>query len=115
MPLLELKTSVPIPEERREEIVRSLSRVTAEVIGKPEGYVMVTLDEVKVCMGGEVGPGAFVDVRSIGGLDGGVNKQLSKKVCALLGEELDIPSNRIYLNFTDIARSSWGWDGGTFG
>jgi len=30
-------------------------------------------------------------------------------------ESLDIPGNRIYLNFTEVQASHWGWNGATFG
>jgi phenylpyruvate tautomerase PptA (4-oxalocrotonate tautomerase family) len=56
-----------------------------------------------------------VDLRSIGGLDDDVNRQLSQKVCRLLNETLGVPQNRIYLNFTDVPASHWGWKGVTFG
>jgi phenylpyruvate tautomerase PptA (4-oxalocrotonate tautomerase family) len=56
-----------------------------------------------------------VDVRSIGGLSGDVNRQLSQKVCRLLNESLRVPQDRIYLNFTDVEAGNWGWKGNTFG
>ena len=49
------------------------------------------------------------------GLTGVVNGKLSQKVCQLLHDSLGIPPNRIYLNFTDVQASHWGWNGSTFG
>ena len=66
-------------------------------------------------MSGNAGNAAFVEVRSIGGLTGEVNHQLSQKVCQLLHDSLGVPQNRIYLNFTDVQASHWGWNGSTFG
>ena len=54
-------------------------------------------------------------IRSIGGLSGDVNRKLSQQVCNLLNESLGIPPNRVYLNFTDVGASHWGWNGSTFG
>ena len=115
MPCLKLHTSAPVPEAQREPLLQELSAIVSEVIGKPTQYVMVALSEGPMCMSGQVGPAAFVDVRSIGGLSGGVNKQLSERICSLLGDKLDIAGNRVFLNFAEVPASSWGWDGGTFG
>lgn len=114
MPLLKLHTSCHIDDAKRTELAKSLSTITAETIGKPETYVMVTIAEGTICMSGQVGHGAFVDVRSIGGLSPTVNNQISKRVCDLLTTELEIPGNRIYLNFSEIERFNWGWDSKTF-
>jgi len=67
-----------------------------------------------MAMSGDPGEAAFVDVRSIGGLTGDVNRKLSQKVCKLLSDSLGVPQNRIYLNFTDVEASNWGWNGKIF-
>jgi phenylpyruvate tautomerase PptA (4-oxalocrotonate tautomerase family) len=33
----------------------------------------------------------------------------------LLKDSLGIPSNRIYLNLSDVHAGNWGWNGETFG
>ena len=115
MPLLKLETTVALTEDKRQALLASLSKVVAETIGKPEQYVMVTASQAAMQMSGRPGDAAFVDVRSIGGLTGEVNCNLSKRVCELLHEALGTPPNRIYLNFTDVQASHWGWNGNTFG
>ncbi len=115
MPLLKLQTSVLLPEDEQEELIRAASKVLAGAIGKPEQYIMVTLEEGKACMGGEIVPGAFADIRSIGGLNRDVNARLAGELAALLEEKLDIRREHIYLNFTDVAAANWGWNGSTFG
>ena len=115
MPLLRLETTVVVSDEKRKGLLASLSKIVAETIGKPEDYVMVTVTPAAILMAGKPGEAAFVDIRSIGGLDDDVNRQLSQKVCRLLNEILGVPQNRIYLNFTDVPASNWGWKGETFG
>ena len=56
-----------------------------------------------------------MDIRSIGGLGGSVNQQLAQKIGSSLKESLGVPPDRIYLNFTDVPGSNWGWNGNTFG
>ena len=115
MPLLKLETTVVLPEEKRQALLASLSKIVAETIGKPERYVMVAASPAAMLMSGHPGPAAFVDIRSIGGLTGEVNGKLSQKLCQLLHDSLGVPPNRIYLNFTDAQASHWGWNGSTFG
>jgi len=87
----------------------------AETTRKPERYVMVTLSPASTIMSGGEGGSAFVDIRSIGGLDDPANRLLSRNVCQLLKDSLGIPPERTYLNFTDISAGHWGWNGDTFG
>jgi phenylpyruvate tautomerase PptA (4-oxalocrotonate tautomerase family) len=115
MPLLRLETTVALTEDKQQALLASLSRIVAETIGKPQQYVMVTASQVTIQMSSSPGDAAFVDVRSIGGLTGEVNRKLSKKVCELLHDSLGIPPDRIYLNFSDVQASHWGWNGNTFG
>ena len=115
MPLLKLETTVVLSEDKRQALLASLSKIVAETIGKPEQYVMVTASQAAMQMSGSPGDAAFVDVRSLGGLTDDVNRKLSQKVSQLLHDSLGIPPNRIYLNFTDVQASHWGWNGSTFG
>ena len=115
MPLLKLETTVALSEEKRKSLLASLSKIVAETIGKPEQYVMVAVGQAAVLMSGDAGDAAFVDIRSIGGLSRDVNRKLSQKTCFLLNEVLGISQNRIYLNFTDVEATNWGWNGSTFG
>lgn len=116
MPLLKLQTSATISDEKQQMLIAATSKLVAETIGKPEQYVMVTLEtRVPIMMAGKQGDAAFADVRSIGGLSSSVNKQISQKLAAVLQEHSGIAADRVYLNFTSIAADNWGWRGGTFG
>ena len=114
MPLLKLQTSVLLPEDEQDTLIRALSKLLAEATGKPERYVMVLLEEGRACMAGKMAPAAFADVRGIGGLTPEVNADISARLAALLREKLDIPAENVYLNFTDVAAENWGWNGRTF-
>jgi phenylpyruvate tautomerase len=76
---------------------------------------MITFSQAAIMMSGKPGDAAFVDVRSIGGLTGDVNHKLSQRVCKLLSDSLAVSPDRIYLNFTEVEASDWGWNGSTFG
>ena len=115
MPLLKLETTVALADEKKGALLAALSKIVAGTIGKPEQYVMVVISPAAIRMSGKPGDAAFVDIRSIGGLNGDVNRQLARKIGGLLKESLGVPPDRIYLNFTDVPASNWGWNGDTFG
>ncbi len=115
MPLLQLNTTVALSEPQRQQLLASLSKITAKAIGKPEQYVMVAIGPAAILMSGKPGDAAFVDIRSIGGLSGNVNRKLSAEVCQTLKDVLGIPPERVYLNFSDVEGPNWGWNGSTFG
>src|SRR3979411_1056728 len=115
MPLLKLETTVVLSEDKRKVLLASLSKTVAETMCKPEQYVMVTASPAAMLMSGNPGDAAFVDVRSIGGLTGDVKRKLSPRLGKVWSDTLGVPSNRIYLNFTDIDAANWGWNGNSFG
>jgi phenylpyruvate tautomerase len=117
MPLIQLETSCDLSDRsKRESMAKSLSRLAAEGIGKPEQYVMACVqDNVTMTMAGETGPCALVTVKSIGGLGKSVCQTLTGRLCQMLQEELAIPTDRIYVTFQELAPTHWGWDRHTFG
>ena len=96
-------------------LMAALSKAVAGAIGKPEQYVMVTVSHSAMLMSGKRGDAAFVEVLSIGGLNGETNRELSQQTCKLLKDSLGVESDRVYLNFTDVEAGNWGWNGSTFG
>lgn len=114
MPLLNLETTVSLNDIQKKSVPAGLSQIIAGTTGKPEKYVMVAVNQASILMGGKGGDAAFVDIRGIGGLDADVNRKLSEAICRFLTQSLGMPSERIYLNFTDIPAKNWGWNGTTF-
>ncbi len=114
MPLIKVQVSVEIPKDKKELLLLQLSKIASETLGKPEQYVMAALESGSIVMSGKEGPAAFVDVRSIGGLNSKTNTELAQKICDTLRNILGIVPNRVYLNFTDISGVNWGWKGEVF-
>jgi phenylpyruvate tautomerase PptA (4-oxalocrotonate tautomerase family) len=115
MPLLKLETTAALTDDMHAALLASLSKIVAETIDKPEQYVMVSINPAVILMSGKGGDAAFVDIRSIGGLNGEVPRTLTKRICHALNRSLGIPQDRIYLNFSDLKAANWGWNGDTFG
>ena len=115
MPLLKLETSVAISQEKKTSLSTSLSKILAQDTGKSESHCMIVIEDgASVMMAQKQGPGAFVDIRGIGGLTGSVNRKLSRSVCTLLQKECGIPPEAVYLNFTDVKAENWGFNNSTF-
>jgi phenylpyruvate tautomerase PptA (4-oxalocrotonate tautomerase family) len=72
-------------------------------------------DGVSMLFGGEPGPVALVDVRSIGGLGPAVNGKLARRLGELVTAAAAVPGARTYVSFTDVAAHDWAQDGETFG
>ena len=115
MPLMKITTNVMLPEKQRETLLAPLSRLLAECTGKPEAYCMVACEQAAMLFAGQRGATAFVDVRGIGGLDHEVNAKLSAGLAVEIKKALGVPPDRLYLTFTEVAASNWGWNGELFG
>ena len=87
--------------------------MVADLTGKPESYVMTMLQrDTKMTFAGSDEPCCFVKVKSIGSLS---PSSMSKSLCDLISSKTNINKNRIYIEFTDIEASNWGFNGSTFG
>ena len=115
MPLIKITSSVELPADKRDALLVAVSKAASAVTGKPERYMMVTLESGAFLFDAKTGPGAYVDVRAIGGLTPEVNGKLSAQLCTLLKQTLGVPGERIYLTFTEVAGTNWGHNGKTFG
>jgi phenylpyruvate tautomerase PptA (4-oxalocrotonate tautomerase family) len=115
MPLIKVQTSAKRDRDVKEATVKELSAMVAACIGKPESYVEAVLeDDVVIAFGGEVGQGAFVEVRSIGGLSPSVNNALAREICDCLEQRLGVDPAKVYVNFVDVSAGDWAWKGSTF-
>lgn len=114
MPFLRVETNRELSEVMVDEKMRAVSAFVAELLGKPEKFVMATLSVRRpLIFGGTDDPAAFVTLKSIG-LPLNRCAELSSALCDFMERELDIPKDRIYIDFQDAARDRFGWNGGTF-
>ena len=114
MPLLKLQTNLTIDQDKRAQLLKQLSQNVAEQLGKPERYVMISLEHnPDMLFAGSDQPLAYLELKSIG-LPVSSCKELSNNFCGLLESLLGIKPDRIYIEFADAPRAQWGWNGGTF-
>ena len=115
MPYLKLRTNTTISKQQSPELLTQLSQLLAKETGKPERYVMVELDsDREMIFSGTNEPLAYIECKSIG-LSSDQAKSLSASISQLLIEKLQIPSERIYIEFSNCPAEFWGWNGSTFG
>lgn len=115
MPLISVKTSCSTGAAEA-ALLRELSAELAQLLGKPERYVMTLLEgDVPMTFAGDPAPSAYVEVKSIGALEGERTRQVSALVCELVERHLAIPADRTYIGFEDVPARLWGWNGSTFG
>lgn len=115
MPYVKLSTNVTITNDKSPQLLRTLSKSIAEITGKSENYVMVELrGDRQMCFAGSSDPLAYVECKSIG-LTPAQAKALSASVSDTLNNDLHIPANRVYIEFSNCPANFWGWNGSTFG
>ncbi|MCF6218957.1 MAG: phenylpyruvate tautomerase MIF-related protein [Gammaproteobacteria bacterium] len=114
MPLLTIKTNRSLTTEEQKSVLSHASALVATLLEKPESYVMVLLQtEQSLMLAGNPQPCALLELKSLG-LPEEKTAEFSKSLCEMVKQQLQIPSNRVYIEFSNPARHLWGWDSRTF-
>jgi phenylpyruvate tautomerase len=114
MPYLQIQTNVDIKPSLQTTLLENASKTVATALGKPESYVMVALEaNTPMLFAGTDQPTAFLMLKSLH-LPTESTPALSETLCSFIEETLNIPKNRVYIEFTNGQPALWGWDGGTF-
>jgi phenylpyruvate tautomerase len=114
MPTLIIQTNVDTSADRHKEILKIASSTVADLLGKPESYVMVILKtNPNMLFAGEDAPLAYLELKSLG-LAESRTANLSAVLCDFMAVHFGVPSERIYIEFASPPRHMFGWSGGTF-
>jgi phenylpyruvate tautomerase len=114
MPLLNLTINQPLDADRQQNLLRAASSLTASILGKPETYVLVQLQHNPAMLfAGNDAPLAYLELKSIN-LPEQRTAELSAALCDLLEQQLEIPPQRVYIEFSNAQRHLWGWNKATF-
>lgn len=114
MPTLRILTNAEVPSAERKNLLERASETTAAMLGKPESYVMVSLEEGRpMLFAGSPAPAAYLELKSLG-LPEADTPRYSRTLCDLVLETLNIPPERVYIEFANPPRHLFGWNGGTF-
>ena len=114
MPYLKIQTNSPVPESRQDALLSEASQLVSRLLGKDERYFMGTIQaDQPMIFGGSRDPLAFLELKALG-LPTANTSDLSAALCTLISDTLEIPAERIYVEFGNVSRGMWGWNGGVF-
>ncbi len=115
MPLITIQTSVD-SIKNSENFLKEISSQLALILGKPEKYVMTSIQSgISMTHGGSTEPTCYIEIKSIGLSNNNDLKELSSILSQLIKKYIGVSSDRIYIEFKDVPGELWGWNGGTFG
>jgi hypothetical protein len=109
MPFIDSKITIPLTREQKDTLKTKLGQAVS-IIGKPEFYLMVGIDdEYDLYMGGNrIEKGAFVSVSLFGNASSSAYEKMTAEICNILGE-FGIPGDKVYVAYQGI--NDWGWNG----
>ena len=112
MPVFQLTTNVSIIDA--DAFTRQASSLVAEILGKPESYVMVNINsEADLIFAGTNEPCAHLMLKSLG-LPATETTSYSEKLCSFIEQQLGVSPSRTYIEFLNPERHMFGWNSGTF-
>ena len=112
MPFIQINTSSKSVLDN-DLLQKEISKMIADLTGKPENYVMTMIQSnSQMTFAGSDEPCCFIKLKSIGSL---TPSSMSKSLCELIASKTNIQANRIYIEFSDVKASNWGFNGSIFG
>lgn len=114
MPFINTKVSVRMTHEQEIKVKERLGKAIACIPGKSESWLMCQFqDECRLYFKGDnTKPTAFVEVKIYGDASDSAYDALTGEITRILGEELGIPADRVYVQYEPCAH--WGWNGSNF-
>lgn len=114
MPTLKIQSNANLDEAGWDALISDASQRVAELLGKPETYVMVIAEPAPLMsFAGSQAPTAYLELKSLG-LPEDRTKDFSAALAGLVGEHLGVPPSRVYIEFASPPRHLFGFNGGTF-
>lgn len=113
MPFISVKTTAVIDTAKQEVLDKELRRICKECLGKSENWVMTGYEpQATLFFQGGSEAIAYVEVKCYGEPTKNAANQMTAQVCALVENQLGIPSSRVYVSY--FGTGMWGWNGGNF-
>ena len=110
MPWVNIVTGCSIPKDRRAETAEGISRTLNEVIGKdPAGvFVSFTRADDFYWGGSPRDDAAIFDLRWIGEFSADQKREISRRICGVIGPAAGLEAARTRVVFTSKAGEDWG-------
>jgi len=113
MPYIKCETNIEIDDTNKESFLINISDFVSKLLSKPSKYIMVSLNQNKLVLDKSFEPVMYIEFKSIGLQENKCN-EYSKSVCEFIESELNIPCDRIYIEFSNINGKMFGWNKHTF-
>ena len=114
MPYFSIETNQTFDPASNQDLMKKTSTFIAELLGKPESYVMIAIKPgTDLIFAGNDEPAAFVRLKSIG-LPRERCTEFSEKICSYVEQELKVPPDRVFIDFKVLERDLFGWNRKTF-
>lgn len=114
MPYIETKVNTQISPAQEEILKKRFAKAIEIFPGKSENWLMLNFeDNCRLWFKGDNNiPTAYVEVKIFGQISEIHAEEMTKQMCSILEEVLEIPSARCYIKYS--ACDTWGWNGGNF-
>jgi phenylpyruvate tautomerase PptA (4-oxalocrotonate tautomerase family) len=114
MPFVKIQSNVVLDDGQRARLLKAVSSLAADELGKPERYVMVAIEPTTpMLFAGNSDPACYLELKSID-LPAAKTGALSAALGSEMEKQLGVSKDRVYIEFADAPRKMWGWNGGTF-
>ncbi|MCD8205091.1 MAG: hypothetical protein LUD29_00545 [Clostridia bacterium] len=112
MPYIDCKVSKKLSDGEKDEIKSQLGKAVS-IIGKPEFYLMVGIeDDYTLYMGGKhPDAAAFVSVSLYGSSTPSNYKKMTAEICGIM-KKYGIEGSNVYVTYSEV--ENWGWNGSNF-
>ena len=114
MPYINLQTTSKVTDEKANAVKSALGKAISIIPGKSENWLMVKIEDGQSMWfrGDASADTAFVSVSVFGTLSDSAADKMTAEICDILGKELGIAPDRIYVRYSE--HDKWGWNGGNF-
>ncbi len=107
MSLMRIHTNIRI--NNKKSLMDKSSKMFSELVSRPENFVMIIIeDEKDIYFNRSDEPAAFIEFKNSDLKD---TLKLSETISQFMESELDIPRDRIFIEFYTIPSAMWGYDG----
>jgi phenylpyruvate tautomerase len=114
MPYIKIETSKKLDEPAIEELLTKTTAFISTLLDKPEQYIMISINQgTPIMFSNNIGPAAYVELKSIG-LNHNKCEEFSRNICGFIEKELEIPPDRVYIEFCALNGKMFGWNSRTF-
>ncbi len=112
MPFINTTTNVSVSPEKEIALKEKLGSAI-ELLGKSKSWLMLAFNgNTDMYFKGDDSPMAFVDIAVFGKSSDSQCEAMTKEICKIMGEELSLPANRVYVKYSGT--NQWGWNNMNF-